>query len=308
MSLRTAIIGIGGIAHKGYLPILAAWEGIELVLCSRNTTVLKSTQAQYRIAHSTTSLDVLCDWRPDVAFVLTPADTHRTIVEKLLRAGIDVFVEKPATQSSLETHQLAEIADELGRVLMVAFNRRYAPLHRQAKELWGNQPIQLALFEKHRSSASHPNLYQNFIEDTVHIIDLLRFFCGEVEVISTVEQAQNGLLVGAASTTRLSEGGFGIVLTSLQAGGWREHYTLHGSSSSLYIDAFNRLVFIDRDGEHTWQETYASTWQTTLKARGFFDQIAHFLDCVQTRQVPQTSAWDALKTQLLLEAIVACAT
>jgi hypothetical protein len=62
MSLRAANIGIGGIAYKGYLPMLAAWEGIELVLCSRNPVVLESTQAQYRIPHSTTSLDVLCDW------------------------------------------------------------------------------------------------------------------------------------------------------------------------------------------------------------------------------------------------------
>jgi hypothetical protein len=48
-------------------------------------------------------------------------------------------------------------------------------------------------------------------------------------------------------------------------------------------------------------ETYASSWKTTLDGRGFTGQVDHFFECVEKRQQPQTSAWDSVETQLLLE-------
>ncbi len=307
MTLSAAIIGLGGIAQKAYLPVLSAWKDIELVLCTRNPDTLAEIQAQYRVGRGTTSLEELMEWRPQVAFVLTPSTTHREIIECLLLAGIDVFAEKPLTLTLEDTRYLAELADRLGRILMVGFNRRFAPLHRLARELWGDRPLQMAVFQKNRSSAYHPDLYQNYIDDTIHIIDLLRFFCGDGTATYTSFQVGNGKLIGAASTVVYDHGGYGLVLTSLQAGRWFEHYALHGGSTSLYVEAFNRLTLVTEKEQKVWEESYASAWMTTLKARGFVDEIAHFFDCVQSRAQPQTSAWEAYKTQLLLESMVKAA-
>lgn len=304
MTMSVAVIGLGGIAQKAYLPVLSAWKDIELSFCTRNPDTLAEIQAQYRVGRGTTSLEELKDWHPQVAFVLTPSTTHREIIEGLLLAGVDVFAEKPLTLTLEETRYLAELADRLGRILMVGFNRRFAPLHRLARELWGNRPLQMAVFQKNRSSAYHPNLYQNYIDDTIHIIDLLRFFCGDGTATCTSFQVENGKLIGAASTVVYDHGGYGLVLTSLQAGRWYEHYALHGGSTSLYVDAFNRLTLVTEQEQRVWEEAYASAWMTTLKARGFVGEIAHFFDCVQFRAQPQTSAWEAYKTQLLLEEMV----
>jgi len=307
MSMSVGMIGLGEIAQKAYLPVLSAWRDIELLLCSRNPARLADIQAQYRVQRGTTSLDQLIDWRPQVAFVLTPSTTHRVIIERLLLAGIDVFSEKPLTLTLDETRYLAELAEGQGRVLMVGFNRRFAPLHCQARQLWGDRPVQMAVLQKNRSSAYHPNLYQNYIDDTIHIIDLLRLFCGDGTATYTSCQMRNGKLVGAASTVVYDHGGYGLVLTSLQAGRWQEQYALHGGSASLYVDAFSRLVFSTEEEQKVWEEKYPSAWMNTLKARGFVDEIGHFLECVQTRSQPLTSAWESYKTQLLLEGMVKAA-
>ncbi len=305
MAMSVAIIGLGSIAQKAYLPVLSAWEGIDLLLCSRNPAGVAKIQAQYRIERGSTNLEELIDWGPKAALVLTPSSTHRAIVEQLLLAGIDVYVEKPLTLSLDETRGLAELADQKGKVLMVGFNRRYAPLHRQARQLWGDRPIQMAVLQKNRSSAYHPDLYKNYIDDTIHIIDTLRFFCGDGTAVHTSYQVEHEKLVGAASTVAYRHGGYSMVLTSLQAGHWYENYALHGESTSMYIDAFSKLVLVTENEQKVWKESYASAWKTTLKARGFVDEIAHFFNCVQTRAVPQTSGWEAYKTQLLLEDMVA---
>ncbi len=303
MKLRVAIIGLGQIAQKAYLPLLGAWDGLEPLFCTRDGTVLENLQARYRVARGTTDLERLLDWQPQAAFVLAATPAHYAIASRLLAGGVDVFLEKPAASTSREARMLAEQADAGGRVLMVGFNRRYAPLHRKARQLWGERRPQVVLLQKHRHSGFHPDLRTHYNEELVHVVDILRYFCSEGRATSTVQQG-DGRFAGAASMVALPGGGQAVILSSMRAGHWFEQYALHGDGASLYVDAFARVVLIDGGEQRVWEEAYASSWISTLKGRGFQDQIAHFLDCVQTRSQPETSAWEAYKTQQLVEDLV----
>jgi virulence factor len=302
------VIGLGNIASKAYLPVLGCKEGVDLALCSRSEENVHRVQSQYRIQKATTHLEDLVKMGICAAFVLSPNDTHALIGRALLEKGVDVFFEKPATLNSRETQELAELADRGGRVMMVGFNRRYAPLHVKALQSWQSRPIGMALFQKHRSNASHPHLAHQFMDDTIHQIDMLRYFCGEGEVVNTVAYNASDQLLGAASTVALVQGGYGMVITSLQAGRWQENYTLHGSGCSMLIEAFSRLHLIDGLLETIQEETYASSWETTLEGRGFTGQINHFLDCVKGRSLPMTSGWDSVKTQQMVERMISAVT
>jgi virulence factor len=304
---RIGIVGLGGIASKAYLPVLSQRSDVEILVCSRTASTVEEVQARYGLSHGTTELDELLSFKPDAAFVLTPSPMHFAVAQKLLDAGVDVFVEKPATLKSQETKALAELAEARGRVLMVGFNRRFAPLHQRARELWAGRTVGLALLQKHRSSAAHPDLFSNYIDDTIHIIDLLRFFCGEGEAVATATQVRDGRLMGAVSIVALEKGGHGVITTSLEAGGWSETYSLHGEGTTLEVDAFSRLRSGGETEERIWREPYASGWKPTLEARGFTQQVNHFFDCLESRQTPLTSAWEAYRTQRLLEDLVACA-
>lgn len=304
MTFRIAIIGLGDIAQKAYLPLLTSWEGVEPLFCTRRQDVLESLQAQYRVAQGTTDLDILLSWQPQAAFVLASTPAHYSLAHKLLSAGVDVYLEKPAASTSQEARLLAEQADSAGRILMVGFNRRYAPLHRMARRLWGERPTGIAVLQKHRSSGFHPNLRQHFTEELVHVVDMLRYFCGEGWAVHTDQQVEADKFSGTSATVALESGGYAAILSSMRAGHWKEQYALHGEGTSLYVDAFSRVVLMEGGEQHVWEETYASSWRTALKGRGFHDQIAHFLDCVQTRSQPETTAWEAMKTQQLVEDLV----
>lgn len=304
MTTRIAIIGLGSIAQKAYLPILAAWKGIELLLCSRTASVVEGLQAQYRVKRGTTHLEEALDWGPQAAFVLTSTVAHYDIASRLLAAGVDVYLEKPAALSSQQALQLSQQAEAGKRILMVGFNRRYAPLHRLGRELWGERRVDIAVFEKHRSGGFHPDLSVHYTEEMIHIIDMLRFYCGEGQPVQTA-YAQNDRFAWGDSTLALQRGGVAHLLASMRAGQWRETYALHGEGASLYVDAFSRVVWVSGGGQRVWEETYASSWKTTLEGRGFQGEIAHFLECVESRLNPQTSGWEAVKTQQLTEALIA---
>jgi len=304
MKKKIAVIGMGNICKKAYIPILGVNNDLDLMLYNRSPEPLKEIQEKYRVNYGTNDLDQLIADKPEGAFVLTASDSHFTIVKKLLENDIDVFVEKPATMHLAETKELAELADRKGKILMVGFNRRFAPLHLKAKFLWDDKPVGMGIFRKFRSSPAFEDIYRQLYEDTIHQIDLLRFYCGDGRVESVLHDVKEGRLHSAAALIRFDTGGIGLIETNLQAGGWRENYSLYGEKKSVEIEAFSALSIHQGEEKRQWVEPYSSAWQSTLAGRGFEGEINHFLSCLETREQPRTTAWDSVKTQALTEEII----
>lgn len=306
MKKKIAVIGMGGIAQKGHLPVLTAMPGLELFFHSRTAEKVKELADLYRVAKWTTSLDELLGWKPDCAFILTPTPTHFDMITTCLQAGLDVFTEKPATESAAETRKLAELADAQKRIVMVAYNRRYAPLTVQGKELWGKRAVTLANLQKSRAKPGFKGLTMHATEELVHVIDMLRFLGGEAKAITTLSRLDSeGMLVEVVSLLQYEQGGLATITASLQSGHWYEHYELNGEGATLNLNVFSDLHFTEKECTRSWKEPYDSTWTTNLFGRGFVGQIEHFLKCTESRQQPQTNLWDSVKTQLLVEEIIA---
>jgi virulence factor len=306
--LPIAILGAGGIAQKAYLPLLATWPDAHILgIYSRTQSRLDQTLADWPIEYGTTDLDALLDLHPTAAFVLTATPSHFELSKLLLEAGIDVYLEKPATTSADLTHRLADLAKEKGRILMVGFNRRYALLYKQAKELFGLRHIQTCLIEKHRPETPHPTLAAQYLDDIIHQIDLMRFFCGDVTAVHTSYELKHDRLAGAVSIVALPGGGLGTILTSQQAGGWQEKVTLHGDGLTVEVSAFRELRVRYRDHEEVYGTDRPGRWVPELTERGFSGEILHFFECLRTRQQPQTNGYEATRTQELEEALLALA-
>jgi len=304
MIRRIAILGLGGIAHKAYLPLLTTREDVDLCLHSRRPEAIQDTLRRYRLTAGSADLQDVLRWTPQAAFILTPSPTHFELARTLLENDIDVLVEKPLTLHSDQALELSQLAQARRRILMVGFNRRFAPLHQQARRLWGQRAIGLCLLQKHRPEAAHDSLFSNYIDDTVHQIDLLRYFCGEATALVTHFRRQAGRLTDAISLARLRAGGLACVLTNLQAGRWSETYTFHGDQTTLNVKAFLEASLHTPQEEQVLRVEPMASWLPSLEIRGFAQQIDHFLQCVDTRTEPHTSGAEAWRTQRLLEDLV----
>jgi hypothetical protein len=83
-------------------------------------------QAQYRVARGTIDLEELISWQPQAAVVLAPTSEHKDIVLRLLRGGVDVLVEKPATLHSADTLELGlRDFEDRSRKLQVSGSRMF---------------------------------------------------------------------------------------------------------------------------------------------------------------------------------------
>lgn len=302
--MELALIGLGGIAEKAYMPLLATWPDLSLLAHSRNPETVQAWLERYPFRRGTADLEELIDWAPRAALVLSPSATHFEIADRLLRAGIDVYVEKPLTLSSDESGRLAALAKEQGRILMVGFNRRFAPLHEKAKRLWGQRQVAHCVFQKHRPQPLHTSLDSNYTDDVIHQIDLARFLCGEATALDTRYRMEQGMVTGAVSNLKLDSGGLGVIATSRRAGRWHESYEIHGQGASMFITAFVHLRWIDAEGERVSSADDFGSWTPQLELRGFKGELEHFLDCVARRTDPLTSAEDSVLTQRLTEQLI----
>ena len=71
----------------------------------------------------------------DAVAIASPAITHYEYTKMALLSGRDVFVEKPFTLNVREAEDLLELADKLGRTLMVGHLLEYHPVVHRLKKL-----------------------------------------------------------------------------------------------------------------------------------------------------------------------------
>ncbi len=129
----------------------------------------------------------------DAVVVVTPKQDHTRFVETAIEAGFDVFCEKPLATSFADAQRVADLAQQRPRILMVGFNRRYAEVSARARAVFADAPPCFVVPQKDRPGSE----YRATFENSIHMVDLLRWFCGEaVEVtahrIATDPYAEEG--------------------------------------------------------------------------------------------------------------------
>ncbi|MET9307166.1 bi-domain-containing oxidoreductase [Streptomyces cellulosae] len=138
--VRLAFVGAGNYASSMLLPHLTGRDGVELSTVV-TTTALSAANARrkFGFGKATTDLDaVLGDPAVDAVFVVTRHSSHAELTRRALLAGKAVFVEKPLALTEEELASVLAAVEESGNDrIQVGFNRRFAPLLGEARELFG---------------------------------------------------------------------------------------------------------------------------------------------------------------------------
>ncbi|MQA14203.1 MAG: zinc-binding dehydrogenase [Pseudonocardiaceae bacterium] len=141
-AVRVAFVGAGNYASSMLLPHLAGREDVELRQVV-TTSALSGSNAKRKFGFGSASTDVegvLEDSSVDAVFVVTRHSSHAELTRRALLAGKAVFVEKPLALSEAELGAVVSAIVESGNDrLQVGFNRRFAPLLREAKGRLGRR-------------------------------------------------------------------------------------------------------------------------------------------------------------------------
>ncbi len=130
---NAGVIGAGNFAVRTLLPILRDQNVPLRSIASGGGTSGAIAGKKFGFERvATASSAILEDPAIDQVFILTRHDSHARLAVQALNAGKHVFVEKPLALTEAELAEVERAARDSGRLLMVGFNRRFAPLAREA--------------------------------------------------------------------------------------------------------------------------------------------------------------------------------
>ncbi|MEK3984115.1 Gfo/Idh/MocA family oxidoreductase [Paenibacillus sp. FSL K6-3166] len=298
---RVAIIGIGNIARKVYLPLLSQHDYAEVVgVLSHSSTTVEQAVHTYRFPKGTTNLEELLSWDLDAVFVHSPTTTHYDIVTKCLERGISVYVDKPLSYDLEESRRMAELAQDKGLLLGVGFNRRFAPMYVTAKQ-WLEEVggISHCSAIKHRTKLQTSTSRETVHDDLIHMLDLLLWLCGDqYELLrSHLQSSGDGRLLQASGMLAWKHSAVGMYSMVREAGVDLEKLELHGNGRSVEVVDLDKAILFEKDTLPHIQGF--GSWDTVLDRRGFSGVVNNFLCNINTPELCSIAASAVLPSHML---------
>jgi predicted dehydrogenase len=187
--VNLGVLGAGLYANATLLPVIKNNRDFELIgIASSGGLHAQHSGKKYGFKYATSSEDeIINDKNINTIAILTRHDSHADLVIKALKAGKNVFVEKPLAINSV---QLSAVSKQLKAnsqsLLTVGFNRRFSPLAQT-----------LSSFLLHRNEPFHAHYRVNagyiplnhwtqdpaigggrIIGEACHFIDLITYLVG----------------------------------------------------------------------------------------------------------------------------------
>lgn len=186
-----AIIGAGNFTSATLLPALKPLNAkLKYIISAGGLTASTlAKRAGFAIA-ATDYREALSDTEVDLVMITTRHNLHASMVIDALKAGKNVFIEKPLC---LNKDELAEIEETYSKfkiqnsklpVLTVGFNRRFAPFAQKMKSLIGAGAVNLVATMNAGFIPANSWVHDlqvgggRIIGEGCHFIDLCSYLCG----------------------------------------------------------------------------------------------------------------------------------
>jgi len=294
--MKIAIVGLGDIAQKAYLPILTQLEIVQLVFCTRNQDTLSRLAKQYRVNSVYQDYRMLSKQNIDAVMIHSSTASHAMIAAYFLKQGIATFVDKPLADNAFDCEKLYELAEKHNVPLYMGFNRRFIPLY---NEYLNTQKLLSLRWEKNRFDL--PDMARTFIfDDFIHPLDsvnihaknnveninIMTQFKGKQLARLDVQWMQNGTLLHA-SMNRL----YGIT---------NEVISFNYENCSYQFNSF----IVGKEWKANQQkELLLADWTPMLASKGFVAMINDWLGVVARGKIASEVVKRNLASHQLVEGI-----
>ncbi len=240
--------------------------------------------------------------------IATPAATHYALAKEALLSGKHVFVEKPLALCSKEAEELVEIAERLGKILMVGHLLLYQPAIRFIKDFLDSGTLgEVWSFHHERLNLGRVRSVENALWSLgIHDVAVLLFLVGRCpEKIQACGQAvlQPEVEDSVYLHLSFSEGLQAHIHCSWLWPEKRRRLTIIGSKGMLVFDEVGQtLVFhrkymtpdlVHHDGG---SEILFQNADEPLKL-----ELQHFLECLQMGKRPLSDGRSAVDVAKILE-------
>lgn len=249
----------------------------------------------------------------DAVFVVGPPDLHREVALEALDRGLHVFMEKPPAEDLAGARAILERSRATGRHVMVGFMKRFALAYGKAKELMSDpgfgKPTHINAKYCHWQCR---DLHWHLIYMSVHMLDLVRFFMGDMERVHA-EKCVAGGQHAFALAVKFKNGASGLVGLTAMEPRVQERVTLSGEGQMVEVDNLVDLRVFGREQrgiglefepeDRFWRPDFAipHLQQNSLFLQGYAGEVQHFAESILAGREPTSNIHDGYKAMQLVE-------
>ena len=307
-SMGIGVLGAGSFAMGTLLPALKQLNRVGLVgVCAANGSHARHAAEKFGFHYCTTDEQrILDDPNINTVVIATRHHLHATQVLAALSSGKNIFCEKPLCLSEIDLAEIVRAYASSGRnrVLMVGFNRRFAPMAMKMRAFLKQVQEPVALHYRVNAGFIARDHWVNdpeqgggrLLGEVCHFIDFLTFMAGALPIevqtrsVTSLDQYCDDNLVISLRFANGSQGTISYLANGDRAYS-KERLEIFGGGAVAVLEDFRRLELV----RHGRRQTFRSRFR---QDKGHRAELEAFAAAVCGRGAPPIPFDEIVSTTL----------
>ncbi len=326
---RTVRIGLAGCGFYAQNH-LHAWSGLcrkgalLSAVCDIDPEKARAAGEAFDVPWHTDAARMIQTEKIDLLDIVTRMDSHRQLAGTAAEHGIGAIVQKPFAPTIAECREIVEFANRHGTWLAVHENFRFTDAMRRVRNILDTGDVgaptwaRISFRTGHDVYKTQPYLARetrfSILDCGTHLLDLARFFLGEVERLSCETQTRNPGVRGEDTATMLlrhDSGAVSVIETTYESRRIPDSFpeTLLEIETSLgaVVTHPGERMTVTMNGSAVEEDLSAPLLPWTSRPwhasqLGVVRTSEHLLDAFIADRPAETSGADNLRTFALVEA------
>lgn len=337
--IRVGIVGCGGIS-RCHVAAYKALKQVELVACADlNFERAQAYAKEHGFSRAYDSAEaMMANEKLDAVSICTWNNGHAPCAITCLKGGANVLCEKPLALNASEAQEMADVAKETGKLLMVGFVRRFGENTALIKERIDNGEFGEIYYAKTgciRQVGNPGGWFSDksksgggpLIDLGVHMVDLVRYLMGKPKAVSVsgstfsklgprenIKGIERYRSVDWSAYNDVEDMAVGMIRYDNGATVWVENsWTQHISEPEhLYLEIYGSktgaimeptIKLMSEKDDYLVSEVPGVSPNLYNPMNNFYREIEHFVDCVQNGTECLNPAEDGVELMKILDAL-----
>jgi predicted dehydrogenase len=307
--LKVLVVGYGSIG-KRHVDNLLRYCDVEVIVCTKISKNLKKNKR----CHFFKTIQESIKEKPNAAIICSITNRHVADSILLANAGIHLLIEKPLSNTLLNTKKLLQITEDKKLITLIGCNLRFHPCILKIKELLKKNSIGKIISVKSEHSSYLPDWHpeENYqtgyaantslgggvLLTSIHEIDYLFWFFGDVDEVFAFSEK--------ISTLKIKSDDFASILLRFKNNLIAEihlNYFQGFTSRGCKIIGSKGVIIWNHDDESIKLfNNDNKKWKSIMNLKKFdfndtyVDEVMYFLKCVRNKKKTLNSISDGIET------------
>lgn len=313
--MRVLVVGYGSIG-KRHVKNLSSFPNTEIIICTKQKNL--KINNKYRIFHS---LDECIKQNPDAAIISNETSLHVKTAQKLAKAGIHLFIEKPLSNSIHGIQNLLYSVKKKKLTTLIGCDLRFHPCIKKIKEIVSKGQIGRIISVQAESGSYLPDWHPNenykksyaarhdlgggVVLTCIHEIDYLYWFFGDVQQIFSITGRYSDLNISAEDLSAIIIKFKSKIIGEIHLDYFQRPYIrqckIMGTKGTIHWDSNKNIVKLYDIKKNKWiEEMKLHNYDNNER---YVNEIKYFLQCCHNKKKTINPIYEGIKTLKIALAI-----